>query len=99
MQHLKSLGCCLPGFKNFVFARNSTFLSPFELHLAAKPLDANPLQLLLDNRAVKNNPRQPKREGRGRDQLGLFFPALPAIYTFFSSIESFGLGIATDLNG
>jgi hypothetical protein len=36
MQHLKSLGCCLLGFKpppNFVFARNSTFLSPFELHL------------------------------------------------------------------
>jgi hypothetical protein len=36
MQHLKSLGCCLLGFKpppNFVFARNPTFLSPFELHL------------------------------------------------------------------
>ena len=64
----------------------------------AKPLDANPMQLLLDNRAKIEEPEAAKTRGPRQGSTWLIFCG-PSSYVFSSSIESFGLGIATDLNG
>jgi hypothetical protein len=63
----------------------------------AKPLDANPLQLLLGNRAAKKN--RGSQTARAEAGINLAYFLWPFQLLIFPSIESFGLGIATDLSG